>query len=239
MVKLIKRKLAVTPDVAMLSHPRSIAAERFRRLKTLLSHDDEDGRVQVIVVSSAAPSEGKSLVSLNLALAFAADQQGHVLLLDADLRRPTIEKRLTPEPRLGLSEILTGQVELDHAVIELDNSPLHVLPAGPAPADPVELLNSDYARVLVSTLRKRYQHIIIDTPPIVPFADADVVGSMSDGVLIVARAGSTRRALLHQALEAVTSTRVLGTVLNDVTKNLADRGNYYYDKKYYEHYNRD
>ncbi len=237
LAKLIKRRLSDEPELMMLNQARSVGAEKFRRLKTILLND-ADPVPQVIVVTSAAPSEGKSVVSINLALSFAADRQGDVLLLDADLRRPTVERWLNPAPKLGLSELLSGQTELDHVILELENSPLKILPAGTPPQDPVELLSADYTGVLLSALRERYQRIIIDTPPIVPFTDADAVGSFSDGVLVVARSGATRRAMLMQALASVTSTRILGTVLNDVTYSLADRENYYSTKNYYEYYER-
>ncbi len=237
LAKLIKRRLSDDPELMMLNQARSVGAEKFRRLKTILLNE-ADPVPQVIVVTSAAPSEGKSVISINLALSFAADRQGDVLLLDADLRRPTVERWLKPAPKLGLSELLSGQTELDHVILELENSPLKILPAGTPPQDPVELLSADYTGVLLSALRERYQRIIIDTPPIVPFTDADAVGSFSDGILIVARSGATRQAMLMQALASVTSTRILGTVLNDVTYSLADRENYYSTKNYYEYYER-
>jgi len=238
LAKLIKRKLVGGPDLVMLNQPRSIGAEKFRRLKTLLTNDPEDGP-QVIVVTSAAPAEGKTLISTNLALAFAADRVGSVLLLDADLRRPSVERWLDPPPKLGVSEILRGKIELDHAILTLENSPLRILPAGSTPRDPVELLSSDNTRTMIAELRKQYQRIIIDTPPIVPFTDADVLGALSDGVLVVARCGSTLRSTFSQALTSVTSTRLLGVVLNDTTFSLADRENYHVDRHYYKYYQKE
>ena len=235
LAKLIKRKLTNAPELVMLNNARSVPAEKFRRLKTVLANDTEESP-QVIVVTSAAPSEGKTLVSTNLALACAADKRGEVLLVDADLRRPSVGQWLNPPPKLGLTEILRGKIEVDHAILELENTPLKVLPAGAPARDPVELLSSDYARRLIGQLRRRFQRVIIDTPPIIPFTDADVLGSLSDGAIVVARSGKTLKAMLEQALAAVTSTRLLGTVLNDTTFNLADRDNYYLDKQYYQYY---
>jgi receptor protein-tyrosine kinase/non-specific protein-tyrosine kinase len=236
--KLIKRRLTSNPELVMLADHRSVTAERFRRLKTMLQHG-ADGGPQVIVVTSAAPSEGKSVVATNLALAFAGDHQGEVLLIDADLRRPTVERWLSPAPKLGFSELLLGQTEVDHVLLELENSPLRVIPAGTPPRDPVELLSAAMTGRLLETLRTRFQRIVIDTPPIVPFTDADAVGRYADGVLLVARSGSTRRAMLLQALASVTSTQLLGLVLNDVTYSLADRESYYSAKNYYEYYDRE
>ncbi len=235
LAKLIKRKLIKSPELVLLHDTRSVAAEKFRRLKTVLANEASDSP-QVLVVTSATPSEGKTLVSTNLALAFAADRQGEVLLLDADLRRPSIGRWLAPAPTLGLTEILSGKIEIDHAILELENSPLKILPGGAIARDPVELLSSDQARQMLSALRRRFSRIIIDTPPIIPFTDADVIGGLADGALVVARSGATQSSILMQALASVTSTRVMGMVLNDTTYNLADRENYYMDKQYYRYY---
>lgn len=237
LAKVITRRLAVDPEIVMMNRPRSALAERFRRLKTSLVNLP-DGPPQVIVLTSPGPGEGKSLVAINLALAFAADRRGEVLLFDADLRRPSIGRWLTPPPQLGLSEIVEQEVGLDHAVLKLDSSPLKILPAGTPARDPAELLASDQTRELMTCLRDRYQTIIIDTPPVVPFTDADVIGALSDGVVLIARAGVTASSSFWQALSLVTSTQVLGTVLNATTFSLADWREYnsdsyekYYDKK--------
>jgi capsular exopolysaccharide synthesis family protein len=239
LARLIKRKLTRSSDVVLLEKPRSVAAERFRRLRTLLANMP-DGGPQVIVVTSAGPDEGKSFVALNLALAFASEQQGEVLLIDADLRRPHLDRILDPPPTLGLSELLKGATEPVHAILDLENSPLRVLPAGTPPREPVELLASDSASDLASELRKDFRRIVIDTPPIVPFTDADVLGALADGILLVARAGRTRRSSYLQAVSSVSSTKVLGTVLNDQTYTLADRSSYSeYIKGYYEYHDKD
>jgi len=233
LAKLIKRKIASIPEIVMIHTPRSIAAERFRRLKTVLINEAPDA--QVMAITSAGPSEGKSLTAVNLALAFAADRQGDVLLIDADMRRPTVEKWLHPAPQLGFAELLRGETSLDHAVIELENSPLKILPAGDPPGDPVELLSSTSSRTLMAELRERFFRVVIDTPPIVPFTDADAIGGVCDGVLVVARTNVTRRSAVGQAVRSVTSTQVLGTVLNGSVYNLADRSRYS-EAKYYASY---
>ncbi len=169
---------------------RSVAAEKFRRLKTLLGND-EAGAARVIVVTSATPREGKSVVALNLALAFASDRKTETLLVDADLRRPTVERWLVPPPSLGFADLLAGKVDPEHAVIRLKDLSLEVLPAGRPPDDPVDLLSSDTCRTLIALFRERYHRVIIDTPPVVPFTDADVIGRCADGVLLVVRSGQT------------------------------------------------
>lgn len=236
LVKLIKRKIVAEPELVMLSKLRSVAAEKFRRLKTVLANA-ENGGPQVIVITSAGPEEGKSLISANLALAFAADVQDEVLLIDADMRRPTVEQWISPPPNLGLSELLTRQAGLDHTILELENAPLKILPAGNPPPDPVELLSSDVMGGMLATLRSRFRRVIIDTPPSVPFTDADAVAAFADGVLMVVRAGVTRRASYLQASQSVTAAPLLGAVLNDLTFSLADRESYHgYEKSYHDYY---
>jgi capsular exopolysaccharide synthesis family protein len=235
--KLIPRELVITPEVVMVSASQSPTAERFRRLKTLIMHDAQD-EPQVIVVTSALPGEGKSLISLNLALAFAADRDGETLLIDADIRRPGIDRWLKPAPKIGLKEILSGEADPEHGLLEIKAQHLVLLPAGQPSRDPVSLLSGDIARALVEEMRKRFKRIIIDTPPIVPFTDADVAASLADGVLLVARSKATPKPLLRQAIGAVTSSRILGIVLNDTTYSLADHYRHY-DGYYHQYYKQD
>jgi receptor protein-tyrosine kinase/non-specific protein-tyrosine kinase len=236
LARIVQRTLEQAPELVLLSQPRSVAAEKFRRLKTVLSNVADPGPPQVIVVTSATPGDGKSMVSMNLALAFAADATGDVLLIDADMRRPTLEKWLNPEPTLGLSEVLGGHTTLEHAILDLKNAPLKVLPAGHPPKETAELLSSNRCGEMMAALRKQFRRIVVDTPPIVPFTDADVVASLSDGVVMVVREGATPRPLFLQALASVTSARILGTVLNDAQYNLADRHRHHesYYSRYYD-----
>ena len=221
LTQLIKRKLVNAHEIVMLSRPRSLAAEKLRRLKTMLVND-KSAPNQVILVTSPSPSEGKSTIAMNLSLAFAADRSEKTLLIDADLRRPRIGDWLQPAPNLGLSEILTRRTGLDHVLIRLENSPLRVLPAGRGVEEPLDVLSSDLTRDFLSELRRTSDRIIIDTPPIVPFADADAVSALCDGLLMVARAGVTTLSMYQRAIASVNSTRLLGTVLNDAAHSLAD-----------------
>ena len=211
--KLIKRKLVDDSGIVMTNGVRSAPAESLRRLKTSLLNRAE-GPPQVIVVASPGSGEGRSFVALNLALAFAAEDRRDVLLIDADLRRPSIGKWVSPAPTLGLSEIVEARIGLDHAVLDLDNSTLRILPAGAPPREPADLLASNRTKALICSLRDRFHTIIIDTPPIVPFVDADVIGALSDGFLLLARAGVTEKPVFLQAMSRVTSKPILGRVLN-------------------------
>jgi capsular exopolysaccharide synthesis family protein len=233
LVKLIKRRLVPSPEIVLLSDPRSLASEKFRRLRTVLANQLETP--QVIMVSSACPGEGKTTVALNLALAFAWDRSEKTLLIDADLRRPSIGTKLHPEPQLGFAEVLRGEAELDHVILQLENTGLDILPDVTRSPEPMELLCSNRARDLIPELKKQYQRIIIDTPPLLAFTDADIIGRFTDGAIFVVRSGATSVSECQQASQSLTSTKILGIVLNDATYSLADRERYAYAyAKYYD-----
>ena len=232
LVRLVKREIREDAELVLLSQPRSVIAEKFRRLKTTLVNDKS--KPQVLVVTSPLPADGKSLIAMNLALTFAADLDGEVLLIDADLRRPSVDGWIEPPPKLGLSEILTDKTSLEHCLLTLENTRLRILTAGAPIQDPMELMNSSACRDLMAELRRRFKVIIIDTPPIVPFADAD----LADACLLIARAGKTTRSMHEQAVDSISSMPILATVLNDAAPNLADRDQSY-QKYYYSYYDRE
>jgi capsular exopolysaccharide synthesis family protein len=237
LARLIKRELIVTPEIVMRSDPRSATAERFRRLKTTLHHTWGD-ELRVVIVTSSAPGEGKTTVAWNLALAFAGSSSEKTLLIDADLRKPTAGERIRPSASLGLSEILSDKMTPEQVTLEIKDSPLCVLPGGATPPDPLDLLSSNQARSFFEEVRAQYWKVIVDTPPLVPFADADALGAFGDGFLIVVRSGVTPRAVYRQGVAAVTSARILGTVLNDSRRSVMD-GSRYYESYYDRYYSRE
>ena len=234
--RAIPRSFPLNPELVMVRQPRSVAAERFRRLATVLANEHGE-KVQILVVTSPTPAAGKSVVALNLALAFAGEP-GKTLLVDADLRRPTVESWLIPPPALGLSEILARQADLEDGILDLADFPLRILPAGRPVNDPMKLLSSEEFRLFVTKLRGRFPRIIIDTPPILTFSDADAIAALSDGVLLVVKAGATSRVECLEAISSVTSSRVLGLVLNGSIRNLVDRHRNY-ESHYREYYRKD
>lgn len=226
-------KLTVTPDLVMLADRQSPAAERFVRLKADLAVDMPD-KPKVIVVTSPMPGDGKSFVAINLALALAGDGETRTLLIDADLRRPGLHRRLRPEPERGLTEVLEGKTQLGRAVAETEVEGLEVLAAPHRAEDPGRLLATNSFRELVESLRKEYDRIVIDTPPAVAFADAELVAGCSDGVILVARSWVTPRYALEEAIDTIRAAPLLGIVLNAATANLLDRA-HDYDRCYYEY----
>jgi succinoglycan biosynthesis transport protein ExoP len=186
---------------------------------------------KVILVTSALPEEGKTTTSINSAIVLA--QRGtRVLLIDADLRRPSIHKTLGMAPGNGLSNVLTGGATLEQAVMLSSISPsLSILAAGTPPPNPAELLASNNMREVLDTLRDQYDHIVIDTPPTLSVTDAVVLSTSADAVILVIRAGQTTKQALRRARDVLiqVNARICGVLLNAVNLNSPD---YYY---YYEY----
>lgn len=210
-------------------------SESVRSIRTSLSLLGLDRPLQVLMVTSSIPEEGKSTVSSNLAFAFK--QLESVLLIDADMRKPTIAKRFgLPSFQPGLANYLTGTESLEDCIVTDEQSGIDILPAGSIPLNPLELLSDNKLPELLALLRGRYQKIIIDTPPVQPVSDALVVSTHSDGAVMVVRADQTRRGLIQLSLAKLVNAhaRVVGVVLNDLDLKLAER--YYGNFGYYRYY---
>ena len=230
-----KPRLAVTSKEAVelvtQARPQSQMAESYRALRTSLLLTSLGAPPKVILVTSALPQEGKTTTSLNTAIVLA--QKGsQVLLIDADLRRPSIHKALGMGPRTGLSNVLTGSVPLHQAIVRSTLVPtLHILPAGTPPPNPAELLASTNMRGVLKDLRDEYDHIVIDTPPTLSVTDAVVLSTAADSVVLVIRSGQTTKQALRRARDLLVrvNARIAGVLLNAADLKSAD---YYY---YYEY----
>jgi capsular exopolysaccharide synthesis family protein len=196
--------------------PHSDAAEQFRAIRTRIAHREESAPIRTILVTSPAAGEGKSTVAANLALATAQEHQRSVLLVDADLRDPSIHELFGLDVVPGLSEVLSGEASLDDALVYVPEYRLTLLPAGGTPPFPTELLGSVSMRRMLDTLRVRFDRIILDAPAATPLADVGTMAPLADGVLMIVRAGITQRPALDEALEGFDEHKVLGIVLNDV-----------------------
>lgn len=228
---IIPRKFTENPHLVILQRPGSPIAERYRRLRLRLDQgivDDPKPR-QVTVVTSPVPGEGKTTTATNLALAYTEDREKRVLLIDADLRRPSVARYIQPKPTLGLTEVLTDQAPVEHALVEMADTKLWVLPAGSPTETPLELLQSERFSGLLRDLREEFDRIVIDAPPTVPFTDAALLQTVSDGVLVVVRVGMTTKQLIFRAMESLSGGVVLGVVLNDIRFTVVDRYYYKYD----------
>ncbi|WP_129337838.1 polysaccharide biosynthesis tyrosine autokinase [Cellulomonas endophytica] len=209
--------------------PQDHRSEAFRRLRTNLQFLDLDDAQRTIVVTSSLPGEGKSTTSINLALALA-DAGSRVLLVDADLRRPSVASYMGLEGQVGLTTVLIGRAELDDVVQPWGTGALHVLPSGQVPPNPSELLGSRAMATFLEEAAQRYDVVLVDTAPLLPVTDAAILARLTGGALVVVGAERLHRQQLAQslgALEAV-NARVLGLVLNQVARRTTGGYAYYH-----------
>jgi capsular exopolysaccharide synthesis family protein len=222
----------VEPHLIAVSQPRSAYTEQFRALRTKILEAGERMQMRAFVVTSAGIAEGKTLTALNLAWLLAQTEGIRALVIDSDLRRPCATDYLGIDAQLGLSEVLGGQINLEDAIVRLEPSGLHLLPGGRPRDDVAELLSGpSYARIL-SEVRRMFDYIIIDAPPLGIFTDANVLMSKADAGLLVVRAGKTRYSVVDKLLEQMPREKVLGVVLNR-THEQPDESPYYYQHRYY------
>ncbi|HZA06028.1 MAG TPA: polysaccharide biosynthesis tyrosine autokinase [Propionibacteriaceae bacterium] len=208
--------------------PMSGAAEAIRRLRTNLQFTDIGDRPRSIVITSSVPGEGKSTTSLNLAVALA-DAGSRVILIDADLRRPSVAASLGLEGQVGLTTVLIGRAEVEDVVQRWEYSSLDVLPSGRIPPNPSELLGSRAMEQLLERLTTSYDIVLLDTPPLLPVTDAAVLGMLAGGVLVVAGADRVHRPQLRESIEALTTAgvHIHGLVLNRVARQETGAYAYY------------
>jgi capsular exopolysaccharide synthesis family protein len=195
--------------------PKSLAAEQYRQLRTRLAHAEGANNLRTVLVTSPQKGEGKSVTSANLALTMAQELQRRVVIVEADLRKPSMQHLFGLPAGPGLTEYLAGAAELKDVLRFIPDHNLTVLHAGSAAANPAELLGSTAMRRLLDTLRTRFDRVILDTPPVLPLADVAVLAPLVDGMLMVVRAGVTPKPAIENALRAFDSSRLLGIVLND------------------------
>src|SRR5689334_24252836 len=222
----------VEPHLIAVSQPRSAYTEQYRNLRTKLLQAGERMQMRAIVVTSAGIAEGKTLTALNLAWLLAQTEGIRTLVIDSDLRRPCATDYLGIDAKVGLSEVLGGQIDLADAIVRLEPAGLHVLPGGRPRDDVAELLSGpSYARLLTE-VRRMFDYIIIDAPPLGIFTDANVLMSRADGGILVVRAGKTRYSTVDKLLDQMPKERLLGVVLNRVEEQ-PEASSYYYSHRYY------
>lgn len=228
-----------------ITQARSPVSESYRSLRTAVLYSNVDRQTRTMVVTSANPREGKSVTSANLAVVLA--QGGHrVLLIDADLRRPTLHIHFNKPPGYGLTNLLLDMPptfdssrigdmysQLSKAVSTTSVGGLYLMTSGELPPNPAELIGSNRMKTLIKALSTRFDFVIIDTPPILPVTDAVVLGARVDSVLLVSRAGSTRQSHLKHAAGRLkeVNANVVGVILNRLSSH--GGGYYHYYKGYY------
>jgi exopolysaccharide transport family protein len=241
------KRLALTTskevvELVTQSRPQSQMAESYRALRTSLLLSNLGAPPKVIMVTSARPQEGKTTTSINISIVLA--QKGvRVLLIDADLRRPSVHKTLGMGPRSGLSNVLTGSATVQQTITPSTILPnLFIIPAGTPPPNPAELLASSNMRDLIAEMRQHYDHIVIDTPPTLSVTDAVVLSPRADATILVIRSGQTTKQALRRARDILVqvNAHVAGVLLNAVDLTSPDYYYYYeYQGKYGQYYQED
>ncbi|HEX8267652.1 MAG TPA: CpsD/CapB family tyrosine-protein kinase [Pyrinomonadaceae bacterium] len=223
----------VEPRLVAITHPHSSYCEEYRSLRTHVLHKSQRQKLQSIVVASINPSEGKSVTALNLSWLLAQTDGVRALIIDSDLRMPSLADYLGIHTDKGLSDILSGRATLSESIIRLEPAGLHLLPGGEARSDVAELISGPKFKEILREARELFDYVIIDAPPLGIFTDATVLINHADGAMLVIRANRTRYSQLDRVLEVLPRERMLGVVLNqseDVLKE--SHYNYgYYGKK--------
>ncbi|MDQ0219252.1 CpsD/CapB family tyrosine-protein kinase [Peribacillus cavernae] len=216
----LKRKLITKLN------PKSPISEQYRTIRTNIQFSSVDKDVRSILVTSSGPGEGKSTTGANLAVVFA-EQGKSVLFVDADLRKPTVHYTFNITNTFGLTNVLTKQADLKDTVFQTDERNLYVLPSGPIPPNPAELLGSKAMDDLMKEILQEFDLVLFDTPPILAVTDAQILANRCDGTILVVSSGKTEIEQAAKAKELLLSVNasILGTVLNN---KKVKQGQYYY-----------
>lgn len=214
-----------------ITDPSSIYCEEYRSLRTQVLHKSQRQKLQSIVVASVNPGEGKSVTALNLAWLLAQTDGINALIIDSDLRMPSLTDYLGIETDKGLSDILAGRALLSDSIIKLEPSGLHLLPGGEPRNDVAELISGPTFKEILHQAREMFDYIIIDAPPLGIFTDATVLINHADGALLVVRADYTDYKDIRRVLETLPRERLLGGVLNQSIDVLNES---HYNYSYYK-----
>ncbi|MGG1593049.1 CpsD/CapB family tyrosine-protein kinase [Terribacillus saccharophilus] len=228
---MAKRKKQFKTNVRSLItkfNPKSPISEQYRTIRTNIEFASVDQDMRSLLITSSGPSEGKSSTTANLGVVFA--QQGkRVLLIDGDLRKPTVHYTFKLDNRTGLSTVLVGEKILEESVKETDVPNLEILTCGPIPPNPSELLGSKAMKQMLQKAQETYDVVIFDTPPVLAVTDAQILANICDGSIIVARSEQTEYESIQKAKDLLepAHAKLLGIVLNDVPQKKSNTYYYY------------
>lgn len=224
----LSRRYKKKNSVSLIAHDveNAVIAEQYKLLRTNIQFASVDKSIQSIMITSPDTNEGKSTTAANLAITLA-QQEKKVLLMDTDLRKPSIHSTFEVDNTNGITSILTNNISLDKAILKTHIDNLAILTSGPIPPNPSELLNSKAMENLLQNAKDMYDYIILDTPPVLAVADSQIIGSKCDGIIMVVKSGITykEQAIKTEKILEKTNTSILGVVLNGV--ELSDK-NYGY-----------
>ncbi|ATP42368.1 capsular biosynthesis protein [Solibacillus sp. R5-41] len=215
-----------------VSDSKSIISEQFRTIRTNIAFSMPDQELKTVLVTSSTPGEGKSTIAANLGVVFAQEGK-RVLIIDGDLRKPTLHQTFKTFNKLGLSNVLAKKAAFYEAIQETSIEGLNVMTSGPIPPNPAELLSSKALDILIQDVKKDYEMIIFDAPPLLVVSDAQILSNKCDGTLLIANTGVVEKEVVVKAtaILATSQANVLGVVLN----------NYVFPshKHYYDYYSYD
>ena len=228
--KTIPFKPAPEAHLINVERPHEVPGEEFRTLRTRLNHMQSQQDLHAIVVTSASPAEGKTFTAINLALA-QAQLELPVLIADLDLRRPVVHNMFQCEKSPGFSDFLLADRKLEDCVRRIEGTNLYFMPAGTQVRNPLELLNMRQVKHSIDAFRKVFNWVILDTPPLLFSADANLLATLTDGTLIVVRIGSTTYDTVIRAMQSLCENNVLGIVANGARAGeLYSKYTYYYTR---------
>ena len=199
----------------------AVITEQYRLLRSKLSSLNGSHTNNVLAITSARKGEGKSLTSVNLAIVMAEDTKKKILLIDGDMRKPSIHTFFNCKAEYGLIDLLMHKADIESAMIPSGIKNLTLLLAGEPSKSPSDLLAASVFREIIEKIRKRFDYIIIDSPPIIPFADMNIISDVVDGILLVVRAEKTPKEMILEALKTLNKENIIGVVFNDSKKKMA------------------
>ena len=228
---VVRPEDGVGPKLVMRGQTDTLLVEQYRRLAAVLHHAQTERQIRTVMVASAVPAEGKTLTTTNLALTLSQSYEKKVLVIDADLRRPSLHGMFGVSGAEGLTTAL-GDTAVERLPVKQISGGFWLLPAGKPNPNPMSLLTSDAMKQLLADAAAQFDWVILDTPPVGLMADANLLAAMVDAALIVVKAGSTPYPLVQKAVAAMGPGRVLGVVLNRASRDAASHEYDYYG--YYE-----
>ena len=222
------------PYIVSITQPDSPVVEEYKKLKSIVIRETKSNFLNTIMITSAIDNEGKTLTAINFAISLAQEIDHSILLIDADIRKPKIHEYLGIKPKYGLSHYLTRDMDVSEILIKTGIGNLVFIPAGNESKNPAELLASTKMKLFIDELKHRYvdRYIVIDTPPLLPFADAIIIGSYVDGIIFVVKEGHAQLKSIKEALNIIKNLNILGVVFNGASNENLD-GHYY--SRYYRY----
>jgi len=219
-------------------HPKSMLSEAYRNIRTSILLSFPEKPPKKILLTSPNPSEGKTTTVINTAIALA-QTAAQVIIIDTDMRKPRVHKIFDEENGVGLSNFLSGNAELESILKKTAIPNLFYIPSGPIPPNPSELIGSNLFKNMIKILEGRFDHIVLDSPPVLGFTDSVILSTFVDGIILVVAGGKTPRETLERAKEVLqqVSAKILGVVINRIDIRRSDYGYYYY--RYHHYYGKE